>query len=146
MVIQLRGLGNPSSIINFKIFFLMHFSSNLYEVMYIITSSDILKISVNYFCVLEFIKNKNENLMYLFEKTFLVQSFWRDSTLRHLNQFWNDYCDYFTFGWSLQFCFKCLKGTLKGEYFKNNRRKKKNTPENKLIRDKKIITCTEIGL
>lgn len=53
----------------------MHFSSNLYEVMYIITSSDILKISVNYFCVLEFIKNKNENLMYLFEKTFLVQSF-----------------------------------------------------------------------
>lgn len=27
-----------------------------------------------------------------------------------------------------------------------NKKKKKNTPENKLIRDKKIITCTETGL
>lgn len=47
----------------------MHFSSNLYGVMYI-TSSYILKISVNYFCVLEFIKNKNENLIYLLRKHF----------------------------------------------------------------------------
>lgn len=39
-----------------------------------------------------------------------------------------------------------LKENISRIIEENKTKKKKNTPENKLIRDKKIITCTETGL